>query len=396
MSRCVIWAIDPNNKPSNAQLREVIAGSDTQRKRKQTYGYATEVIDGIGIIPITDALYTSDYRRFSANIEAMNENPEVQKIVLDINSPGGMVSGAIECAHIISKSKKPVEAYIEGMGCSAAYLLASSASKIIASEPSEIGSIGVQASWTNTEGLLAKLGIQKVYFHSKFSSKKNLSPASKEGAEAIKKNLDETWDLFAGKIAENRNITIDELVEKYGQGEVFLAKEAKERGLIDETASDFSAYMDSIKPQWRGEGASMENQTITTIEALTAAYPQLVAQIQSASKSEGVKEGQTGERARVVALVGLTKYTSDMNLIAEAVKNGKTEQEAVKDILDAQLKEQEQKAKEAKGVLETAARESDTAVVQAATLPSDGTKTDEEAIREKYKQMSENIKGEKK
>lgn len=390
MSQCVIWAINPNNKPSNMQLREIFASNGNLVKRRNTHGFKTDVINGIGIVPIEDALYTSDYRRISAYIEELNENPMVRRIVLDINSPGGMVSGAIECASIISKSKKPVDAYVEGLGCSAAYLLASAASRIIATPASEIGSIGVQASWTNNEGLLAKLGIQKVYFHSKFSDKKNLSPSSKEGEDAIKKNLDETWDLFSSAIEKNRKIDENTLVEKYGQGEVFLAKESKDRGLIDMIVNDFDEYMEQ-QPQG-GEGEFMAE--ITTVEALTSTYPELVAQIQGQAKATGEKEGETKERARAMALVGLTKYTEKMDVITDAVKEGKTVEEATKSILDAQLAEKAEAKTNAISTLAETAKESKKEMVEGAIMPEAITKEGE--TKEQVNQMCENIKGAKK
>lgn len=118
----------------------------------------------------------------------------------------------VVCSHSASPSdfEPPASlmaySFTVSMGCSAAYLLPAATKKIYMSPASETGSVGVQAAWTNLEGFWTKLGIQKVYFHSKFSDKKNLSPATKEGREAEQKLLDETWDLFAGAIAKHRRI----------------------------------------------------------------------------------------------------------------------------------------------------------------------------------------------
>jgi hypothetical protein len=215
--------------------------------------------------------------------------------------------------------------------------LASASRKIIMSPSSEAGSIGVQASWTNMEGFWAKLGIQKVYFHSKYSDKKNLSPATKEGAAAEQKLLDETWDLFAGAICKHRGITVEELVEKYGQGEVFLAKEALERGLVDDIVDDFDACVELIKPQgnW-GEGEGMAQEQITTVEALTAAYPELVASIKRDERKAGVDEGTKAERARAESLMSLSAHVKDIGVIAVGIKDGKTKEAVMTEILDAQ------------------------------------------------------------
>jgi signal peptide peptidase SppA len=397
MNKYVMWAIDPKNKPSMSDMRiAFLASDDRLLKRRQSYGYYSVKIGSVGVIPIKDALYNSDYIRISSMIDELNNDPEVTKILLDINSPGGVVNGAIECASTISKSRKPVYTYIEGMGCSAAYLLASASRKILMSPASEAGSIGVQASWTNMEGFWSKLGIQKVYFHSKYSDKKNLSPGTKEGKEAEQKLLDETWDLFAGAICKHRGITVEELVEKYGQGEVFLAKEASERGLVDEIVDDFDACVELIKTQgnW-DEGEGMAQEQITTVEALTAAYPELVASIKRDERKAGVEEGQKAERARAEAIMTLSAHVTDISVIAEGIKGGKTKEAVMSDILDAQAAEKEKAAKDAQSALETAAKESAKNVVAQGTLADDGLVADEDEAKKTIDAMAKNLEGAK-
>jgi len=388
----MIWAIDPRNKPGMSELREALSsGGDTFRSRRRTGGYSTDKNGSLGIIPIKESLYTSDYLRFSAQIEELNADNEVGAILLDVNSPGGIVNGAIECASIIAKSKKPVYAYIEGMGCSAAYLLASAAKSIHMSPSSITGSIGVQGSWTNYEGLLAKLGVQKVYFQSQFSSNKNLSPATDEGKKSIKKELDETWAIFAASIAKNRGITVDQLVEKYGQGSTFLAAEAQERGLIDGIVDDFGACVELIKPQMWGGGEGMA-QEFTTVEALTAAYPTLVAQIKRDERKAGVDEGVAGERVRAEAVLGLSKHTTDIGLLTKAVKEGLTTEAVMVQILDAQQQVREKAAKDAQAALQISATESKDNIVRQGTLPGDGMFTTESNEKARIDEICANMK----
>jgi ClpP class serine protease len=61
-------------------------------------------------------------------IEALN-NPEIEAILLDIDSPGGSVNGTMELGDLIrdAKKQKPVMAYTDGMMCSAAYWIGSQA-----------------------------------------------------------------------------------------------------------------------------------------------------------------------------------------------------------------------------------------------------------------------------
>ncbi len=73
---------------------------------------------------------------------------EVEAIVLDIDSPGGQVTGIHELAGRIRSAAavKPVVAYVSGMAASAAYWLASAASCIVADPTTKMGSIGTHCN----------------------------------------------------------------------------------------------------------------------------------------------------------------------------------------------------------------------------------------------------------
>jgi enoyl-CoA hydratase/carnithine racemase len=206
--------------------------------------------------------------------------------------------------------------------------------------------------------------------------------------------LDETWDLFAGAIAKHRRITVDALVEKYGQGEVFLAAEALERGLVDEIVDDFDACVDKIKPQSWGEGEGMAQEELTTMEALTAAYPELVAQIKRDERQAGVDEGVAKERTRAESLVALSKHTADFSLLANGIKEGKTSEQVMSDILAAQEAKQKKEADEAQSALAAAAKESEESIVAQAPLPDDGLVTDEAKYKARIAEIAKNYERE--
>lgn len=390
MSKMLYWAIDPNHKPSTAELRDaLITGGEANRRRRMTYGYSPERIGSVGVVPVKGSLYTSDYIRISSYIEMLNEDPEVAVLLLDIDSPGGLVAGSMECASVIRASKKPVYAYIEGMGCSAAYLLASATQKIYSSPSSESGSIGVQASWTNFDGLLGKLGIQKVYFRSKYSDKKNVSPASKEGEASIQKTLDNIWDLFAESVAKGRGVEVNDIIEQFGQGEVFLGKEAQERGLVDEIVENFDACVDVVNTSPVGEGE--EIMKFETVAQLTAEYPDLMAQAIEAGAKEAVDARLTAEQERVNALLDLRQYTEDFSVIDTAIKEGHDAQATMKAILEAEKQAKKDKQEAVVKDLEVAAKESEEAVVKQKNLADDGLLTDEEIELARIEEMNKNM-----
>src|SRR5690606_13893161 len=66
-------------------------------------------------------------------------------ILLMIDSPGGEATGINELADTIyaARSRKPIVAYIEGYGASAAYWIASAADLVVIDDTALVGSIGV-------------------------------------------------------------------------------------------------------------------------------------------------------------------------------------------------------------------------------------------------------------
>ena len=75
--------------------------------------------------------------------QAVN-NDDVSSILLQIESPGGATAGTKELADDIhaANDRKPVVAFIEDIGASAAYWVASQASEVYANGPALVGSIG--------------------------------------------------------------------------------------------------------------------------------------------------------------------------------------------------------------------------------------------------------------
>lgn len=90
---------------------------------------------------------------------ALND-PSISEIVLDINSGGGAAVGCKELADYIFQSRqtKPITAIVNYSAYSAAYFIASACSKIVVSQTSGVGSIGVIMEHLDTSGWKSKWG----------------------------------------------------------------------------------------------------------------------------------------------------------------------------------------------------------------------------------------------
>ena len=139
----------------------------------------------------------------------------------------------------------------------------------------------------------------------------------------------------------------------------------------------------------------MAQEQITTVEALTAAYPELVAGIKRDERKAGVEEGTKAERARAESLMSLSAHVTDIGVIAEGIKGGKTKEAVMTEIFDAQAEAKAKADKDAQNALEAAAKESAKNVVAQGTLADDGLVADEEQTKKTIDAMAKNLEGAK-
>jgi len=185
-------------------------------------------------------------------------DPNVSAIVLDINSPGGYVNGTAELADMIRRADtvKPVYAFSSGLLCSAAYWLASQARGIVATEGAEIGSIGVAAAYAKQE-TADRDGYRVFEFTSSNAKAKRPDPTTAEGLALIQKDIDQVEALFIERVAGGRKVSEEYVKSNFGNGAVFLGREALDRKMVDSV----SAFDDFINKLNGNKGGNMPNPT---------------------------------------------------------------------------------------------------------------------------------------
>lgn len=173
----------------------------------------------------------------NAVIEAAN-NPDVSQIVLNIDSPGGTVSGMFDTARLISyvnQTIKPITAHSSGTMTSAAYALGSSAGQVYASDSAKVGSIGVMAVHMDISKRMEDLGVKPTVLFS--GEQKALGseyvPLTDQAREVMQGHMDKLYGLFIDHVAATRNKTPDYVRNTMAEGKIFLGKDAQASGLID-------------------------------------------------------------------------------------------------------------------------------------------------------------------
>jgi protease-4 len=171
-----------------------------------------------------------------AIIDLKNDD-NVKAVVLRVNSPGGsaLSSDIIWRELELLKDKKPLIVSMGDVAASGGYYIACGADKIYADEGSITGSIGVFGMIPNIEKAANKLGIRSdIVSTNKLAFEASQTKGASEEIKAlIQKGVEHTYKVFISRVAEGRNLTIEQ-VDEIGQGRVWAAADAKEIGLVDE------------------------------------------------------------------------------------------------------------------------------------------------------------------
>lgn len=164
-----------------------------------------------------------------AVIDAVNEaaaDSSVHAVLLDIDSPGGSVTGTPELAQAVADLSRTKYAYAftSGQMCSAAYWVASQCDAIYMTPGARVGSIGVIASLLDTTEALRAAGMKvEVFSAGKYKSLGTSGvPLTDEQRAWLQQNIEEIAAEFrTAVLARGRKIP-DEAME----GQTFSAKAA--------------------------------------------------------------------------------------------------------------------------------------------------------------------------
>ncbi len=186
-------------------------------------------------------LHASPVARLAREVDAILSaaRPGKDEVVVRIDSPGGLVTGyGLAAAQMLRLREGGLNltASIDQVAASGGYMMACVAQKIVAAPFAIVGSIGVVAEFPNFNRLLKKLDVDYQEFTAG-EFKRSVSPLGKitpAGAKHFRAKLEATHVAFKQFLAESRP-KID--LEKVANGDVWLAREGLDLGLVDELAS---------------------------------------------------------------------------------------------------------------------------------------------------------------
>lgn len=168
----------------------------------------------------------TSYQDITNALAEASGNSDVDKIVLDMSTPGGEVSGVdnVWSAVRAASKSKIVTAENHGMIASAGYWIASAADEIVAKSPVvETGSVGVIATQINYDKARENAGIRVVNVISRNAPNKQPDGTQEEGLKVLQERVDAIERVFISRIAEGRGISSGEVEKNFGKGSLMIA-----------------------------------------------------------------------------------------------------------------------------------------------------------------------------
>lgn len=197
---------------------------------------------------------------FAKEIKKARENKSVKAIVMRVNSGGGSMTASdmIWRELMLTKGKKPVIASMGNAAASGGYYIAMPADTIIAQPNTITGSIGIFGLWFNLTNFLGnKLGVtHDVVKTGEFSDIYTVTrQLSTHERQIIQSTVDEGYEVFTQKVADNRNMS-QANVKKIAGGRVWSGEQAVENGLVDmlgsfDDAVQLAAEMAGVEDDYR-------------------------------------------------------------------------------------------------------------------------------------------------
>ncbi|MDC6176273.1 S49 family peptidase [Ralstonia solanacearum] len=181
----------------------------------------------------------ASYTAIGDQLDAALADPGVAAILLDVDSPGGESGGAFDLADRIraAAAVKPVWAVANDMAFSAAYALASAASRLFVSRTGGVGSIGVIAMHVDQSVKDAQDGIRytAVFAGARKNDLNPHEPISDAAQAQLQAEVDRLYGLFVATVANNRGIAAEAVTAT--EAGLFFGQDAVAAGLADDVGT---------------------------------------------------------------------------------------------------------------------------------------------------------------
>jgi len=262
-----IWSLDLKRFRERFQSIVVETESDSNEftGAESRLNGPEKLVGSIAVLPLRGLIAQHDdwwgisTDSYAKAFDELIQKENVRAIVLDIDSPGGVVYGVAELARHIrrARGKKPIVAVANSLAASAAYWIASAADRLVVTPGGEVGSIGVFMLHMDVSEALKSEGIKMTFIEAgRYKTEGNpFEPLGDEAKTAWQEDVDRYYEMFVADVAKGRNVTAKIVKADFGEGRLIGPKEAISLGMADRVAS-LEEVLDDLSRDGRRQRAA--------------------------------------------------------------------------------------------------------------------------------------------
>lgn len=207
-------------------------------------GVAVLALHGV-IVPkagmMTEMSGGTSVESFRSQFRQAMASSEVSGIVIDVDSPGGMVDGVPEMAAEIraARGTKRIVAVANTEAGSGAYWLATQADELVVTKSGRVGSVGVFAKHEDESAKDAAEGVKTTIVKAgKFKTEGNPhEPLTDAGKANMQQMVDDYYAMFVSDVAKGRRVSVEAVRSGFGEGRMVMARDAISGGMADRIAT---------------------------------------------------------------------------------------------------------------------------------------------------------------
>lgn len=258
-----------------------------------------EITARIAVVPVVGTLANrvgwldsmsgmTSYETLASELDRLAADPDVDAILLEVDSFGGEAAGCFDLADRIhaARQAKPVWGVANQYAMSAGYALLSQCEKVYVPQSGEVGSIGVVTTHVDLTGAAEQQGVRVTHVHAG-ARKVDTSPfraLSDDARERLEADVSQLYEQFLDVVA--RGGRADAAAARSTEALTYIGERAKEAGLADEVgtrADALQALAEHVTEQKHMKELEAKNV------ALTAENDKLKATIAELQKAEAAR-----------------------------------------------------------------------------------------------------------
>ena len=167
-------------------------------------------------------------------IDAANDDSNVEGLLLELNTPGGEVVPSDDIRMAVERFDGPAVAYVTDVCASGGYWIASECDEVFAHDASLVGSIGVNGSRVTANELAERVGLSYERFAAGKYKDTGVPLRELEDDERayLQGLVDDIYETFVDRVTTSRGLDRDLIRET--EARIFLGREAADLELVDE------------------------------------------------------------------------------------------------------------------------------------------------------------------